>query len=103
MYAIRKTKLHKFMHQTRSVDILDKMGDFFGMAKTNKVQLRCYIGPDERESLMALTTDTGLTETWILSQLVTSGLKAIRANGGVFPLPLNLQLVSQSDPKPGKK
>lgn len=41
-----------YVRQTEDIiDISDKRGEFPGMAKTNKVQLRCYIGPDERESL----------------------------------------------------
>ena len=85
------------------VDFLGFKADCPSVTKARKVQVRAYIGPEEQESLRSITSRTGLTESWVMTQIAVSALRAIRANGGEFPLPLQLELSGKTTAKPGKK
>jgi hypothetical protein len=57
-------------------------------------QVRLYIYEGDEPILKRITDHTGLSDTALLSQIVSAGLSALVENGCVVPLPLTLQVVN---------
>lgn len=59
---------------------------------------RLYIGDAEIKILKELSEATNLSQTMVMSQIVTAGLRACAEAGNRLPLPLSFQIVGPNDP-----
>lgn len=80
------------------------------MEATKPKQVRIYVDGERRALFEHLVSRTGLSETGIMTLLISSALDAVKANGGQVSLPLNLcvagppspLILNDAPPKPRK-
>lgn len=72
-------------------------------AQTKGNTLRLYLRDEELEGLRKLTEALEISQTEVMSRIMTAGIRALREAGNRMPLPLKFELVEgdcAKDPQP---
>lgn len=90
--------LRRALNASRAIKVNDKtvslprLSHIHRMEAIKPKQVRIYVEGERRKLFEHLVERSGLSETGIMSLLVTSALDAVRANGGQVTLPLQLSV-----------
>lgn len=91
-----------FVHNCQyTYQILTNMGIRYPllprMNTTKPTVARLYMNCEEAAVTSELASTLGESQSWLLSKIVSEGLRAIKANGGRFPMPLRFQIDEEHD------
>ena len=74
-----------------------------GMATQTKGNvLRLYVKDEDLEGLKAITEAVEISQTEVMSRIMTAGIRALREAGNRMPLPLKFQ-IAEGIPEPRKQ
>ncbi len=63
--------------------------------------LRLYVKDEDLEGLKAITEAVEISQTEVMSRIMTAGIRALREAGDRLPLPLRFQVLEAVPVKPG--
>jgi hypothetical protein len=66
--------------------------------ETKGTVLRLYLKDDDLDGLRAITEAVEISQTEVMSRIMTSGIRALREAGNRMPLPLRFQLLDSPTP-----
>ena len=65
--------------------------------------LRLYVKDEELVALKAITEAVEISQTEVMSRIMTAGIRALHVAGNRLPLPLKFQIVEESLPLPAAR
>jgi hypothetical protein len=69
-------------------------------AQTKGNVLRLYVKDEDLEGLKAITEAVEISQTEVMSRIMTAGIRALREAGNRLPLPLKFQVLECTPERP---